>query len=70
MDPKLVEAHNKAIQILEMLAHTMQGMLTVVANGPVRDKAIMRLAQVDQNLAKRKDRLGILGRGTCAYLNE
>ena len=70
MDPNLVAAHNKAIQILEMLAHTMQSMLTVVDNGPVRDKAIRQLARVDQSLAKRKDRLGILGRGTCKYLED
>ena len=68
MDPKLMAAHNKAIKLLEMLAHTMQGLLTVAGKGPVRDKAVFRLSQIDQNLAKRKDRLGILGRGKCAYL--
>lgn len=70
MEPNLLEARNKAIKILEMLAHTMQSMLTVVDDGPVRDRAIRRLAQVDQNLAKRKDNLGILGRDACKYLEE
>lgn len=69
MEPNLTAAHNKAIKLLEMLAHSMQGLLTVAGKGPTRDKAAMRLAAIDQNLAKRKDKLGILGRDDCAYLN-
>lgn len=70
MEPNLVAARNKAIKLLEMLAHSMQGLLTVAGKGSVRDKAVMRLASIDQNLAKRKDKLGILGKDDCAYLND
>ncbi len=69
MEPNLVDAHNKAIKMLETLAHTMQGLLTVVGKGPVRDRAIARLAQLDQGIATRKDKLAILGKDDCAYLN-
>jgi len=67
---KLQMAHLKALKLLEMLAHSMQGLLTVAAKGGVRNRAVRRLAHVDQCIAERKDRLGILGKGRCAYLNE
>ena len=69
MEPNLVAAHNKAIKLLEMLAHSMQGLLGVAGKGPVRDKAVMRLASIDQGIAKRKDTLGILGKDDCVYLD-
>jgi len=70
MEPNLQAAHNQAIRLLEMLAHSMQGLLRVAEKGAERDRAIVRLAHVDQRLANRKERLGILGKDDCTYLNE
>jgi hypothetical protein len=68
-EPKLLAAHLKAIKLLELLARSIQGLLAVAIKGPTRDRAVMRLAAVDQNLANRKEKLGILGKDDCAYLN-
>lgn len=68
MEPNLIAAQNKAIKLLEMLARSMSGLLAVAGKGPVRDKAVMRLAAIDQNLAKCKDKLAILGKDDCKYL--
>jgi hypothetical protein len=69
MEPNLIAAHNKAIKLLEMLAHSMSGLLAVAGKGPARDKAAVRLASIDQGIAKRKEKLGILGKDDAAYLN-
>lgn len=68
MDSNLM-AQSKAIKLLEMLSQSMQVLLTVASKGPVRDKAVGRLAAIDQNIAKYKDHLGILGEDNCEYLN-
>lgn len=70
MTPDLTEAHNKAIRLLEMLAHSTQGLLTVAEKGAVRNRAVVRLAHVDQCIAERKEKLGILGQDKCAYLED
>lgn len=69
MNENLKIEHSKAIRLLEMLAHSMQGLLTVAAPGKTRDRAVVRLALVDQRLAERKEKLGIEGSADCAYLN-
>jgi hypothetical protein len=67
---KLLAAHTKAIRLLEMLAHSMQGLLSVATKGDVKNRAIRRLAHVDQRIAERKEKLGILGKDACSYLND
>jgi len=70
MNRDLTEAHSKAIRLLEMLAHSMQGLLSVAIKGDVRNRAAVRLAHVDQCLAEHKEKLGCLGKDECKYLDD
>ena len=70
MNEELTNAHSKALRLLEMLAHSMQGLLSVAEKGDVRNRAIVRLAHVDQRIAGRKEKLGCLGKDDCKYLND
>lgn len=70
MNEELMNAHTKAIRLLEMLAHSMQGLLSVATKGDVRNRAVKRLAHVDQRIAERKEKVGIASSPDCAYLND
>jgi hypothetical protein len=70
MNEEIMDAQLKAIRLLEMLAQSMQGLLSVATKGNVRDRAVKRLAHVDQRIAERKEKVGVTGSPDCSYLND
>ncbi len=56
------------IIVFEQLAHSVANALALVADRNDRNRLAARLARLDQIIAARKDRAGILGFDTCTYL--
>ena len=59
-----------AIQRLEAMAHAVHVALTQVNKGSLRNRLVMRLAGLDQVLARCKDQAGYLGLDVCTYLED
>lgn len=67
--PMTPMAKLERIARLERFATTAQNLLTELGKGDKRNRVAMRLAQLDQIIAKHKASIDCLGLDDCTYLD-